>query len=152
MNKTDLQIADIIQKNDKISSSEIADMVGISVSNANERVKKLQKNGIIKSWRGVLDPKKTGVDICALMLIDVDNAHEDQIIKEMKIFPEIQEIHHISGARSYMIKVRVEDTDALQAFLKLKLKPLKGITRTESFIVLETVKETTEIMLTEEGG
>ena len=56
-------------------------------------------------------------------------------------------MHHVSGARSYLLKVRVADTAAMQRFLSERLKPLPGITRTETLVVLDTVKETTEVAL-----
>ncbi len=72
---------------------------------------------------------------------------EEEAVAEMADFPEIQEIHHISGARSYLVKIRVADTAALQNFLKDKVKPLAAISRTESFIVLDTAKETTALKI-----
>lgn len=147
MDEIDKKITRLIQKNGRLSSAEIAKAVGVSVSTANERVRKLEKNGYIKEWRAVMDPRKVGANLAALILVDMDYEGEKEATEKLATFPEIQEIHHISGARSYMIKIRVADTDALQEFLSSKVKPLGAITRTESFIVLDTVKETSEVII-----
>ena len=80
-------------------------------------------------------------------MIDVNYEGEAETTKSLSSFKEIQEIHHISGAHSYLIKIRLTDTDALQKFLSEKIKPLKGVNSTESFIVFDTVKETTEVLI-----
>ncbi len=147
MDNIDKKITKIIQKDGRASSAEIAKAVGVSVSTANERVRKLSSSGTVKEWRAVLEPNKVGIKLCALILVDMTYEGEDEATSILASYPEIQEIHHISGARSYMLKVRVADTDALQTFLKEKVKPIKSIIRTESFIVLDTVKETTEVII-----
>lgn len=152
MDDTDKKIALIIQKNGRASSAEIAAAVGVSVSTANERVRRLTSSGVVKDWRAVLEPTSIGNTICALVLIDVNYDGEDETTAMLCRYPEIQELHHISGAHSYMLKIRVADTRALQNFLHHKVKPLGAIVRTESMIVLETLKETTEMVINEADG
>lgn len=149
MDIIDRKIARIIQKNGRASSAEIAQAVGVSVSTANERVRRLTSSGIVKDWRAIINPSSVGAKLCAMILVDMTYENEEEDTATLATFPEIQEIHHISGARSYLIKIRVSDTDALQMFLKEKVKPLKSVVRTESFIVLDTVKETTEVIISE---
>ena len=147
MDDIDKKISNLIQKNGRLSSAEIAAAVGVSVSTANERVRRLTSTGIVQDWRAVLNPKNVGASLCALIMIDVNYEGEAETIKSLSSFKEIQEIHHISGAHSYLIKIRLTDTDALQKFLSEKIKPLKGVNSTESFIVFDTVKETTEVLI-----
>lgn len=147
MDDIDKKISNLIQKNGRLSSAEIATAVGVSVSTANERVRRLTSTGIVQDWRAVLNPKNVGASLCALIMIDVNYEGEAETTKSLSSFKEIQEIHHISGAHSYLIKIRLTDTDALQKFLSEKIKPLKGVNSTESFIVFDTVKETTEVLI-----
>ena len=147
MDHIDKKISNLIQKNGRLSSAEIAAAVGVSVSTANERVRRLTSTGIVQDWRAVLNPKNVGASLCALIMIDVNYEGEAETTKSLSSFKEIQEIHHISGAHSYLIKIRLTDTDALQKFLSEKIKPLKGVNSTESFIVFDTVKETTEVLI-----
>jgi len=152
MDDIDRKIANIVQADGRASSAEIAAAVGVSQSTANERVRRLTSTGIIKEWRAVLDPNRVGANLCALILVDVNYEGEDETKATLVSFPEIQEIHHISGAHSYLLKIRVSDTSALQKFLHNKVKPLGAIIRTESMIVLETLKETTQVLISEAGG
>lgn len=147
MDAIDRKIANIVQINGRASSAEIAEVVGVSVSTANERVRRLASSGIIKGWHAKLSPSRVDANLCALILIDVNYDGEKETTAQLASFEEIQEIHHISGAHSYMVKIRVSDTNALQKFLNEKVKPLKAISRTESFIVLDTVKETSEVLI-----
>ena len=62
--------------------------------------------------------------------------------------PEVQEIHHVSGPHSYLMKLRLADMAALQAFLTGVVKPLGAVMRTETILALDTVKETTAIAIT----
>tara|TARA_R110002096_G_scaffold426421_1_gene636132 strand:+ start:19776 stop:20234 length:459 start_codon:yes stop_codon:yes gene_type:complete len=149
MDDIDRKIAKIIQSDGQSSSAKIAAAVGVSVSTANERVRRLTSSGIVKAWRAVLEPQKVDANLCALILVDVGYEGEDETMKKLAGYPQIQEIHHISGAHSYLLKIRVADTTALQDFLHNSVKPLAAITATESMIVLETLKETTELVIGE---
>jgi Lrp/AsnC family transcriptional regulator, leucine-responsive regulatory protein len=149
MDDIDRKIAKIIQSDGQSSSAKIAAAVGVSVSTANERVRRLTSSGIVKAWRAVLEPQKVDANLCALILVDVGYEGEDETMKKLAGYPQIQEIHHISGAHSYLLKIRIADTTALQDFLHNSVKPLAAITATESMIVLETLKETTELVIGE---
>ncbi len=147
MDEIDRHISDLVQRNGRASSAEIAEAVGVSVSTANERVRRLAASGVIRAWRGVLDPDRVGAGLCGFMLVDVSFDGEDEVKAALSACPEVLEMHHISGAHSYLLKVRVADTHALQTFLQDKVKPLKGVQRTETILALETVKETTEVLI-----
>ena len=142
MDTIDRKILSIVQNDSRKSSAEIAGAVGVSVSTANERVRKLTASGHIKAWQAVLAPEKVGANLCAFLLLDMDYAGEEQACAALVKLDEVQELHHISGAHSYMMKVRVADTRALQTLISTKIKPLAGITGTQSMLVLSTEKET----------
>ncbi|MDJ0893908.1 MAG: Lrp/AsnC family transcriptional regulator [Alphaproteobacteria bacterium] len=147
MDEIDRHISDLVQRNGRASSAEIAGAVGVSVSTANERVRRLAASGVIRAWRGVLDPDRVGAGLCSFMLVDVSYEGEEAVKAALSACPEVQEMHHVSGAHSYLLKVRLTDTHALQAFLQDKVKPLNGVERTETILVLETIKETTEVLI-----
>ncbi len=152
MDDTDHRIAGLLQINGRRSSAEIAEAVGLSVSSANERVRRLSGLGIIKAWRAVLDAERVGAGLCGFVLIDMSFEGEEEAKRAIAACPEVQELHHISGAHSYLMKFRVADTGKLQAFLQERIKPLKAVERTETLIVLETVKETSEVLIAEPAG
>ena len=147
MDGIDRKIAELIQRDGRLSSAEVGKAVGLSTSTANERIRKLTAAGVIKGWRALLDPERAGASLCALLFVDVTYEGEAGFREAMAGLPEVQEAHHVSGPHSYLLKLRLADTRALQHFLQTKLKPLPGVTGTETLVVLDTVKETTEVLL-----
>lgn len=147
MDDVDRKIASLVQADSRLSNAQLAEAAGVSVSTANERLRKLSAAGVITAWRAVLAPKAVGAGFCSFVWIDVAYEGEAAARAAIAAFPEVQEMHHVSGPHSYLLKVRVADTGAMQRFLAEKLKPLAGIARTETIVVLETVKETTEVAL-----
>lgn len=149
MDDVDLKIAEILQTDGRASSAEIAETVGVSVSTASERVRRLVSTGVISEWRGVLAPDRVGAGFCVFVLVDMAYDGEKEACSALIAQPEVQELHHISGQHSYLMKLRVRDTPALQAFLHEKVKPLKAIQKTETLISLSMLKETTAIKIPE---
>ncbi len=148
MDQIDRKIAEILQEDGRTPAADLAKATGTSVSTANERVRRMAANGTIKAFRAVLGPEAAGARLCAYILIDMAYEGEDLAKYALQARPEVQELHHISGAHSYMAKIRVADTAAMQAFLQDVVKPLKAVLRTESMIVLDTAKETTAMQIT----
>ncbi len=147
MDEVDRKILNIVQTDSRMSSAQIAQSVGVSVSTANERVRKLTVSGHIRAWQAVLAPEKVGANLCAFLLLDMDYTGEAAACAALAALDEVQELHHISGAHSYMMKVRVADTEALQMLMSEKIKPLAGIVRTESMLVLNTEKDTPKMWI-----
>ncbi len=147
MDKIDRDICNIIQKDGRVSSAEIAKTVGVSTSTANDRVRRLASNNVIKGWHGRLDPEKVGAGLCAFILIDMAYEGEAEACQLIAGRSEVLELHHISGGHSYLVKIRVENTGALQQFLATVLKPVKAIQNTETIISLEAKKETNAVLV-----
>jgi Lrp/AsnC family leucine-responsive transcriptional regulator len=149
MDTVDRKICNFLQRDARMSSTDIAAAIGVSVSSANERVKRLTTNGVIVASRAILDARHVGAGACAFMIVDMSYDGEEEAKVALAACPEVQEMHHVSGQHSYFLKVRVADTQALQKFLQEHVKPLRAINRTETIFVLETVKETTELLIPE---
>ncbi len=148
MDESDLRLLSLIQYNSKLSYAELGKRVGLSVSAVNERLKKLQAQGIIRSYVAVLDAEAVGLDLCAFIQVLIDRPeNEPTFLKRIAKVREVQECHHLTGEFSYLLKVRVRNTSHLETLLKEQLKSLKGLVRTHTFIVLSTPKETTALAL-----
>lgn len=147
MDEIDRKIAEALQADGRASSTDIAALVGVSVSTANERVRRLVSNGTIKEWRGVLNPEKVGAALCVFVFLDLAYDGETEACQALRNCPEVLELHHISGQHSYLMKVRVRDTGALQGFLKSHVKPLRAVQRTETILSLDALKETTTVKM-----
>ncbi len=152
MDTIDKKICELVQRDGKASSAVLAEAVGLSLSAANERLRRLDATGVIRAWRGVLDPARVGAGLCAFVLVDMSFAGEVDAAAVLAARAEVQELHHVSGAHSYMMKVRVADMPAMQRFLTEVVKPLAAVTRTETIFALETLKETSEVAVAPEAG
>lgn len=147
MDDTDIDILRLVQADSRQSNAQLADAVGVSVSTANERVRKLAQSGHIKSWQAVLDPAKVGAEVCAFLMIDVAYAGEQATCEALCALDAVQELHHISGAHSYLLKVRVRDVKALNRLLSEDIKPLEAVLNTHSLMVLHTSKENSAVAI-----
>jgi Lrp/AsnC family leucine-responsive transcriptional regulator len=143
----DLEILNILQEDGKVSNAEIARKVGKAPSAVLERVRKLRKSGIIKGYECIVDHKKLGRGLTAFTSIRVEEGvGATEVGENLARLPEVLEVHYTAGRDSYLVKVRVEDTEALQATLA-KFGTIAAVRDTNSTIVLTTVKESRVIPL-----
>ena len=143
----DLKILNILQDDGKVSNAEIARKVGKAPSAVLERVRKLRKNGIIKGYECIVDHKILGRSLTAFTSIRVEEGvGATEVGDRLAELPEVLEVHYTAGRDSYLVKVRVEDTEALQATLA-KFGTIAAVRDTNSTIVLTTVKESRVIPL-----
>lgn len=153
MDAIDTEILRLLQIDNRRSSNDIGKEIGLSVSAVNERVRRLNSSGVIQANRAIVDPVAMGFDLCAFMFVDLDvRGDEEGFIAGVMAAPEVQEIHHITGSHSYLLKLRTRGTSELQKLLSTTLKALPGVIRTESFVVLETRKETPELPIRAPAG
>ncbi len=150
MDAVDRKILRLLQADNRLSNAEIGQAVGLSVSAANERVRRLNSSGIIRGNHAVLDPDRVGLPLCAFAFIDLaPHPDEDGFRADIAARPEVQEIHQVAGAHCYLLKIRAGGTRALQRFLTEHVSRQSDVLRTETVIVLETIKETSELGLPE---
>ena len=144
----DKKILNILQERGRITNANLAAEVGLSPPPMLERVKKLEKNGVINSYVALLDPKK--VDKSTIVYVSLTVARHrvksfDIVNQELNKFPEVLEIYHISGEEDYLIKVVVQDIQQYEQFLLKKLATIPSISRIKSNVVLSTIKYGTKI-------
>ena len=131
------------QQDGRASYAEVGAAVGLSVSAVNERLKKLQASGVIAGWGARIAPKPVGLDVLAFVHVLLERPEHDPAFRAaMSANPSVQECHHLTGEWSYLLKVRVPDTSALERFLTDELKALPGMVRSHTAIALSSVKET----------
>lgn len=143
----DLQILNILQEDGRVSNAEIARKVGKAPSAVLERVRKLRKHGVIKGYECIVDHKMLGRSLTAFTAIRVEEGvGAMEVGTKLAQLPEVLEVHYTAGRDSYLVKVRVKDTEALQATLA-KFGTITAVRDTNSTIVLTTVKESRVIPL-----
>ncbi|TDP46881.1 Lrp/AsnC family leucine-responsive transcriptional regulator [Zavarzinia compransoris] len=124
---------------------ELGQAVGLSTSAVNERVRKLQARGVIRATVALADPLALGLGIAALITVTLaPGGDEAGFVAHVGGDDAVLECHHVTGAANYLLKVRVADVAALEALLT-RLKRTGTVARSETQLILSTVKETTAL-------
>ncbi len=144
----DLQILSIVQDGARTHNAEIARRVGMAPSAVLERVRKLEKRGVIAGYEARLDPRALGMNLLAFVFVKTDETLAEQSTGEaLAAVSEVQEVHHVAGEDCYLIKVRAESPAALGRLLRGKLGRIPSVVSTRSTVVLDTVKESGRLTL-----
>lgn len=143
MDSNDEKILAYVQQFGRASLAEIGAAVGLSVSAANERLKKLEKQGAITGWGARVDPEAAGCSVLAFIYILIERPeHEPAFLARVREEPAILECHHVASDWSYLLKVRAASLLALEDVVARRIKTLPGIPRSQTIIVLSSAKET----------
>lgn len=151
IDKTDRNILEQVQKNGALTNQELADKVGLSPSPCLRRVRALEEAGVIVRTVTILDHKKLGLSLTAIILIGMDrhtperfSAFEEQVSE----YPEVQECYLITGQDAdYMLKVVVPDMDHYHHFLLNRITRIQGVSGVHSSFVLRRVLDSTALPL-----
>lgn len=141
MDTLDSQIIELLIENGRLPASEISKLVNLSLPAVTERIRKLERSGIICGYTVCLDYSKLGYKLLAYLLITVAGPYASAFKETMVTLPQIVECHHITGEYDYLIKVMVADTQALETFITQVLKNSHGVIRSNTLVVLSTIKE-----------
>ncbi len=150
LDEIDKKILNILQDDGRITNAQLANQVGLSPPPMLERVKKLEKNGIIKKYVAILEPGK--VDKSTVVIVSLSLARHriksiENVTQKLLEFPEIMECYHIAGEADYLLKVIVKDVLQYEAFILKKLVQIPAIQRIKSHVVLSTLKSDTKIAI-----
>lgn len=143
----DRKIVEIMSRDAQTTNFSLARLVGLSTSAVNERLRKLKTAGIIKKIVALADSEFMDMSLCAYISITIDKPEYNQgFLANIEYHPHVLECHHITGDYSYLMKVRVENTKALEVFITDFLKAQKGVCKTFTQIVLSSAKEESVIV------
>ncbi len=139
----DLQILDLLTKNGKLGNKEIAAVIGLSTTPTFERIKRLERKGIIKGYTAILDKKKIGKGLQVFCQVSL-KSHNAEIIDgfeaEIIHLSEVSACYHIAGDFDYSLFIEVADMDEYQHFLKQKLANIPNIANVQTAFVMSTLK------------
>ena len=144
LDEKDLMILNILQENGRASYSEIAKKLGISEAAAYSRVKKLIKQGYIKKFQAVIDENKIGKMLTAFIAVKAQPNLYDKVLETLVSFPEVQEVHDVTGDYYCLLKLKVKDREALAKILD-DIGKMDGVVSTETRVVLRTLKESPNV-------
>jgi Lrp/AsnC family transcriptional regulator, leucine-responsive regulatory protein len=147
MDTVDERILDLLQADARTTQAEIAKKVGLSQPSVADRIRKLEEAKVITGYVARVDPAKLGVDITAFIGVGIEHPkYFDGFARKVMALPEVLECHRVAGQESYVLKVRTANTGTLDSLLVETLRTIPGVTRTNSTIVLATVKEHSRVM------
>ena len=150
MDLVDQKILGFLQEDNKQTNKELSSKLGLSVTAVYERIKKLERVGVIKKNVSLLDKNKVNMSFVAFCNIKLVQHSKDYVIQfenEVTKLKEVLECYHISGDYDYLLKVMVEDTEAFREFMVKKLTSIDHIGSTHSTFMISEVKHTTAFSL-----
>ncbi len=140
MDGLDIKILKMLQKNARITASDISSQINLSVPAVSERLKKLETSGIILQYTSIINPAHLKKDLTAMMFISLERPRfTDNFIEFVKGEEEILECHYLAGDFDYILKIMTENTNTLEALLN-RIKSIQGVQKTRTIVVLSTVK------------
>ena len=148
LDRTDKAILRALQADGRISNVALAEKVHLSPAACLERVRALASAGYIRGYRGILDPERLGSGMLVFVQVVLERTTPevfDSFRSAVLARPEILECHMIAGGFDYILKARVRDMRAYREFTARALWALPGVRETHTYVVMEEVKETTEL-------
>lgn len=134
----DKKILRALMEDARIPILEIARNIDISGAAIHQRIRKLEKSGLISGSKFVIDPKVLGYKTVAFIGVYLDKAIQNpEAIKELKKVPEVLECHYTTGSWNVLIKLLCKDNEHLMHLLNNDIQTISGVSRTETFISLD---------------
>lgn len=147
MDKTDIQILHLLQKNADLTIQDISKSVYLSTTPCWKRINKLKSMGFIQKTVAILDPKKTNLNTIAFVFVTIESHDQEKLALFSRVverMPEIVECHRMSGTIDYLLKVIIKDIESYDLFYKKLINKVSFLKVTSNF-VLEKIKQTSEI-------
>jgi DNA-binding Lrp family transcriptional regulator len=143
LDQIDKKILAILSENSKMGNKEIAAEIGLSVTPTFERIKRLERHGVIKNYVAILDKKKIEKGLHVLCQVSLKAHNLDLLLgfeNEIVHLNEVNACYHIAGNYDYLLSIEVKDMDEYQDFLKQKLASIPNIANVQSSFVMSTLK------------
>ena len=141
MDDIDRKIIDIVQGNGRVTNAALAEATGLSVSAANDLLRRLGERGVIAGWTARIDPEAVGLGLLAFVFVLVDRTeHNAPFLAAASALPEVLELHHVTGEWSYLLKVMAASPRALEWLISDRIKAIPGVARSLTVIALSSSK------------
>ena len=150
LDKTDKKLINLLQINSKQTTKELSLQLNLSVTAVYERIKKLEKENVIKKYVALINKEKIGKDFlvfCHIKLIQHSKEFLINFEKEVLNLTEVSECFHVSGDYDYILKIYIKDMKSYREFMVTKLTAIKHIGSTHSIFAINEVKNETIISI-----
>lgn len=146
IDETDRIILGLLQENARMSNAEIARRLEMAPSAVLERIRKLEARGVLQGYEAKVAPRVLGLGMLAFVLVRADErVGSAEVGDRLAAIPEVQEVHHIAGEDCYLVKLRVQDPEAMGRVLRDRFGAIDAVRSTRTTIVLSTIKETARL-------
>lgn len=148
MDDVSLKILKILQEKARVPNIEVARQVGMAPSGVLERVRKLEKQGIIDGYEVRLNPTRFGRSLVAFVFIRPQaGCDQSGLGRALAAVPDVQEVHYVAGEDCFLAKVRVSDPAHLEQVRRERIAAMPQVNSTRTVVALHTYKETARIPL-----
>ena len=150
LDRTDYRILEILQQNGRITNVDLAEQVHLSPPPCLERVKRLEREGYIEKYVGILNPYKLNAGLLAFIQVTLHSTASKDLEKfnrSVTSLRQVQECHMVSGGFDYLIKVRASDMQDYRHFLGHELADIPNVRETHTYVVMQEVKVESSIAL-----
>jgi len=137
IDKIDRKIIELLKKDGRMSYRKIAEEIGRTEVTVRRRVRKLIKEGVIRKFTVVIDPVKIGKSVQAFISIPVDVKETSKLVEKLRGMEEVSEAYFLAGRTILLLKINVEDLNALSRFLEEKLEVLGETRNVETYLILK---------------
>lgn len=150
IDRTDLRILELLQREGRLSNAELAQRVALSPSPCLRRVRELEETGVIREYVARLDPWRVGLGLQAFVTVTLEKRREAQIQafhSAVQSAPEVLSCFALTGEMDYLLHIVAEDLEHFSRFLMQRLLKLDGVANVKSSFVLDAVKDSTVLPL-----
>ena len=137
-----------LQHDGRISNLDLARRVGLSAPATHARVRRLEREGVIRAHVALLDREAVGYDLLCFISVSIQlhqYEHVDRFRALVSEMPEVLECHHLTGEYDYLLKVALRNRRDLERFVVERLTPIRGVARIHTSLVLSEVKSSTAL-------
>lgn len=148
INKTDVEILSLLQRDARTTNQSLADAIGMSPSPCWRRVNKLEEDGVIQGYRAVLNRKKIGLGVMVFVRVTIDShseAEAKKFEKEVTALENVVACYSIGGDADFLLQVVSQDLDSYAEFSMSVIRRLPGIKEMQSMFVLKEIKPLTSL-------
>lgn len=145
LDKLDRHILQLLQQDGRMSMKDLAEQVGLSITPCIERVKRMERDGVISGYYARVNPAAVGTNLLVFVEITLNQKSAkafEQFRREVLLIPEVMECHLVSGDFDYLIKARIREMAEYRKLLGDMLLQLPGAAQSKSYVVMEEIKET----------
>ena len=148
IDETDIKILKLLQSNSQMTMKEISEQISLSITPIHERIKKLEREGVIEHYVAILNKKKANQNLMVYCNVTLDKQRQENFAEfneAIRLMPEVMECCVISGSFDYLLKIVSPDVESYHQFYQEKLAALQTISHISSYFVMSEVKSTTAI-------